>query len=1352
MQCSQGVCVSSSIRVDSVLPSAALRSRSPITVSRSVAIVMMLCLLVLGWAAASSAQVNTATLSGTVSDPQRLPVKGANVTVTNAATGAPRTSATNDDGRYTLVGLPPGQYKLAVDGGPSFAVYEDVAIVLTVGEAATLDPQLQLRGQQQTVTVTSETALVETQKTDVSSTIDSRQITNLPINERNYINFTLLNSQAARDDTPSIGAAPTSGLNFGGQRARSNEVSVDGADAVDKSVGGVRATVSQEAVQEFQVITSNYMPEYGRATGGVVNIVTKSGSNEVHGNVFGFLRATAIQARDPFSVQGSFNPATDSVTLTPSKQSYTRAQAGATLGGPLQKDKTFYFFSYETIRAQANGFTSIGQTNFGLVPVAGASVCSSTPLLLTTGRNGQATFYPAAIAAAGGCGNPAAIPFITGAALSGGASAVALFGNTGALPPLRNSFPEDGAACGGAPCFLPASFHGLVSLLGNYPTREGTSLWSLRLDHIWNSRNSTSIRASVTPSLITGIQVNAQNQNFGQNAGNRTSDQQTRDLAIVGQETTAFTPSLFNEFRFQFARRGLHYGFSNLPGGSDPAVNLTGFAFLGREPFTTEDRVERRFQWTDNLTWIKGRHTFKFGGDVNLIKINTNASQIFTLNYGGVYTFGSLDALPFVAAATGVPPSAIGTLPQLNAVQSYGLGIPTTYFQGIGNTNRPTTDKSLGVFAQDSWKISQKLTLNYGVRYDIEWTPIFPPATALNAAAAQAQGVLQGIPLNTKNVQPRIGLAWDPWGDGKTVIRAGYGIFYDNPSLALGFLANAFDGAQSSLIETGGAGPCVLTATGCSLDNVLNFSALNATNIFQGTLTGNITGCSTAVPATMCYMPQVQRFNFFQPNSLFTGQRYLGFPLAPAVGPPFGAGYPLTVLPFTIPVQKNFKFGYAQQANLTLEREITKNWKISAGYNYTHGVHLDRTRNLNVTNPALLVSNDSNAVKAGLVTTGTNPLTVEVPGSGTPNGCGAGTLVNNTAGGGSVLISSPTIPILVPGIVGEGFSMPNCGGTPTGLIGTPAVFNFFRPSGPNPSFGALLPGGYATLVGLAQAAGFLAPGTGTVPIPWSDISPQTSTGNSVYHAFTLTLTKRFSHGVELLSGWTYSHTIDDSTDLSTLLNPQDNNNPKGERGNSDFDQRHRWITSAVFLSPYHQSDPGFGKKFLAGFTVAPIIEVASGRPYNILIGTNPNLDLGTATNRPDVFPSGKVPAGLPVVTSPFVKGFDFTIPTACLDATNKSFPADLTVPSPPFGCVGNLARNAFTRPGFFQIDLRVARKFAMGERLNLEVIADGFNMLNRFNVADVSPLCDPISGTCNAGQPSAAHDPRTFQFALKLNW
>src|SRR5712672_3867895 len=369
--------------------------------------VTILFVLLLSFAGSGVAQVNTATLSGTVTDPQGLAVRGAQVTVTSATTGAQRTIVADEDGRYIFIGLPPGQYKMTVRAG-SFSVFQNDSVVVTVGEDATLNPRLSLTGMTETVTVTGETAAIETSKTEVSQTVEQRSIDNLPINGRGYINFTLINSQTTRDVSPTIGPAPNSGLNINGARARSNMVSIDGADAVDNSVNGVRATVSQEAVQEFQVITSNYMPEYGRATGGEVNIVTKSGSNELHGNLFGYLRNGAIQAQNPFSVQGAFNPATDTVTLKPVKQSFTRVQAGATLGGPIQRDKTFFFFAYETIRAQATGFTSIGTNNFGLVPVPGASVCSATPLLLTGGATGQAAFYPAAIAAAGGCGSASA--------------------------------------------------------------------------------------------------------------------------------------------------------------------------------------------------------------------------------------------------------------------------------------------------------------------------------------------------------------------------------------------------------------------------------------------------------------------------------------------------------------------------------------------------------------------------------------------------------------------------------------------------------------------------------------------------------------------------------------------------------------------------------------------------------------------------------------------------------------------------------------------------------------------------------------------------------------------------------
>src|SRR5712672_693903 len=327
--------------------------------------VTILFVLLLSFAGSGVAQVNTATLSGTVTDPQGLAVRGAQVTVTSATTGAQRTIVADEDGRYIFIGLPPGQYKMTVRAGSNFSVFQNDSVVVTVGEDATLNPRLSLTGMAETVTVTGETAAIETSKTEVSQTVEQRSIDNLPINGRGYINFTLINSQTTRDVSPTIGPAPNSGLNINGARARSNMVSVDGADAVDNSVNGIRATVSQEAVQEFQLILSNYNAEYGRATGGVVNIVTKSGANDIHGDLFGYFRNKAFQARNAFS--GQIDPVTG--ILNPAKQAYTRAQSGFTFGGPLKKDKTFYFLSYEYTQREETGFTSIGLGNFGLVPV-----------------------------------------------------------------------------------------------------------------------------------------------------------------------------------------------------------------------------------------------------------------------------------------------------------------------------------------------------------------------------------------------------------------------------------------------------------------------------------------------------------------------------------------------------------------------------------------------------------------------------------------------------------------------------------------------------------------------------------------------------------------------------------------------------------------------------------------------------------------------------------------------------------------------------------------------------------------------------------------------------------------------
>src|SRR5256886_1545280 len=869
-------------RKQEVCASAALQPRSQISAWRSILLGVLLVLSVLGGAAAVSAQVNTASLSGTVFDPQNLGLKGAKVTLTNAATGAMRTAVTDDNGRYNLVGIPPGRYKMTVDGGANFGTYENPSVVLTVGESATFDPRLELKGMQQTVTVSAETAPIETTKTEVSDTVEQRRIENLPINGRNYLNFTLTNSQTTRDVSPTIGPAPNSGFNVGGARARGNMVSVDGADAGDNSVNGIRSTISQEGVQEFQLILSNYNAEYGRATGGGIKIVTKGGGNEVHRNDFGFFRKKTFQARNPFS--GQIDSATGN--LDPIKQAYTRTQSGLTFGGPLEKDKTFYFFSYEYTQREETGFSSIGINNFGMQTVTLPTSAGPLPVQLT---GPQAAEVNALLASGNSSLETLGVQY---GVFMGSASNVALNGlDYGALVtnlsggsitpvnpvitpqgPLFQEFPlpvscPSGAAVNSVNCSgfaavgpkssvvaagavpLPASFAALDGVRGNYPVMEKTSLWSARIDQRWNNRNNSFLRVGVSPSLVTGLPSTSQNQVFGQNSGSRAGYNQSRDFNFTFQHDTIVSDTAFNEFRTQVARRGLHFGFSQLPGGSEIGVNIPGFAYFGREPYSTVDRIERRFEFTDNVSMVRGKHTFKMGGDLNLIQLRSKKEQIFELDFGGDVNFGGFSASTF-----SFPNSAAGvSLPGTTGLQSYGLGVPTSYIQGIGNSNNPFDNIPMGFFFQDSWRINRHLTLNYGVRYDVEISPLFAPATAINAAAEKALGVVEGIPRDYNNVAPRFGLAWDPAGNGKTVIRAGYGMFYDHPLLATAFDSATADGGRSVQLLSAGGTPsaCGLVTTACgnNLDTPAN---LNGSSIFQGVL--------NALPS-MFYKADQQRFD-----------------------------------------------------------------------------------------------------------------------------------------------------------------------------------------------------------------------------------------------------------------------------------------------------------------------------------------------------------------------------------------------------------------------------------------------------------------------------------------------------------
>jgi len=1302
--------------------------------SQMVSALLTLLVLILGTAGLSHAQ-NTATLSGVVSDPQGGSVRGAKVTLTSKGTGAERTATANDEGRYSFVSVTPGLYKLTVDAGSGFNVFEKDDLTVTVGADAEFSPQLTLHGVATIATVSAETAVIEPTKTEVSNTIDQREIDNLPINGRDYKNFTLTDSRTTRDVSPTIGPAPNSGLNIGGARGRSNMVSVDGADAVDNSVNGIRATVSQEAVQEFQIVLSNYNAEYGRATGGVINIVTKSGGNELHGDAFGYFRNKAFQARNPFS--GQIDPATGD--LVPVKQPYTRVQTGLTLGGPIKKDKTFFFGSYEYTQREETGFSSIGIDNFGLSPFNCGPACPLNGLELTSDQSaatlqllGQGQIVVASqYAALMGSASSVALNKIDPGVVAPGLTSNFLNPGPGANFSIPVACPagqpvNNGATCSIAGVYvapLPASYVGLNSIRGNYPVQEKTSLWSFKLDQNWSANNRSFLRVGVSPSLVTGLPSTSQNQVFGQNSGSRAGYNQSRDFNITFQHDTITSDSAVNQFRFQYARRGLHFGFSQQPGGDQIGVNIPGVAYFGREPYSTVDRIERRYEFTDTIAKTFGKHTVKFGADLNLVQLRSAKAQIFELDFGGVVNFGGIAATSFSSAFAG--------LPGATGLQAYGLGIPTTYIQGIGNSNQPFDNLPIGFFAQDSWKVNRKLTVNYGVRYDVEITPLFAPATAVNGAAEKALGVQEGIPRDYNNFAPRLGLAWDPTGSGKTSIRLGYGLFYDHPLLAIAFNSVTADGGRSVQLLSAGGTPsaCGLLGApapavcGNGLDTPAN---LNGSSIFQGVLNAS-SADAVFSPLSLAYLSNQQRFDPLAANSLFANQNYLN------------AGFPLPILPFTLPVASNFKFGYAQQGNLTIERALSNSWKVSVGYQYTKGLHLNRPVDVNSTDPQLLAQNAFNAGASGLSVS--NPVTVVVP-SGAPNSC-----VNQGSG---------SIRLIAPGALGQGFAAPNCNPlAAVGFVATPAFFNFFRPSGPNPSFALGLASqapqcaatptfacGYALEQGLSGAAHY--PVGFGVPVPFNSVDAQLSDASSWYHALTVNIQKRFSHGFELLSSYTWSHSIDDGTDLQSTLEPQDSRFPFLERANSVNDQRHRWVTSAVFTTNLAHSGDSAWKHFMGGFTLAPIIEVSSGRPFNVITGTDTRLDLGASEARPSVV------TGVGTASA-FLPGVLLGPADVCL--TNAGTPFKVPFVTPPAGCDGSLGRNAFTGPGFFQIDLRLSKRIPLGERWSMDLIADGFNMLNRTNIAAVNQLCDPTAGEiCLAGQPTAAYDARQFQFALKLHW
>lgn len=1230
------------------------------------------------------AQATAADLAGSVTDPTGAVVSGATITARNLATGITRNATAGSNGDYQIIGLPPGEYEVTAEA-PTFKKVVVSNVRLTVGQRADLPIKLEIGEASAVVNITGEDVqIVETSRSTVANTIGQERIENLPINERSATGFALTLSTVGRDNGRPIGPAPTSGLNIGGQRGRSTQVNVDGADFTDNSINAARTTVSQEAVQEYQVATNGYTAEFGRATGGVINVVTKSGTNEFTGNVFGFIRDKSIQARNPFA---------------PFKSAYTRTQFGGTFGGPIVKDRTFFFAAFERRQRNESGFfTSNVVGDLTASVTVGAPILPFTqtfsrltPLQAQRAQQLISSGIPANINAAvqylylaSSGGNTALTgnnPLISaGGVIPAGQVVGQRFFISGAPVPIGTTNSEGQ--------FI--AFRPLNDLQRVFPVTEGSNFFSVRGDHAFNQNHQLTMRFGYNPGTLTGIQVESQNQSLGQNDFSRTGITEIKDLSFSTSLNSALSTNTANELRFSYGRRETSFRSQN---GEAVAHNISGTAFIGRELFSPVDRTETRYQFADNFNWVVGSHSFKFGGDVNFVRI---PEALFELNFAGLFNFGDF-------AASNLNPGFAG-LPAFTPVQSYGLGLPSTYIQGFGNPISKIKNTPLAFFAQDSWRATRRLTLNYGIRYDIELTQTIDPVAfqdplsgiSLSAAdilaAQDALGVQQGIPRDTNNWAPRFGFSYDLTGNGKAVVRGAIGLFYDHPLLAVAFNSDIADAAQQQ--------QAVLTA-GSPLPRDINpasptFGAqtlLNAALVFHGTVCGaqgsNAALCAAfgnpvtpGVASSAQYQFGRQRFN---------DQTFPGF------GP---------VLPFSLPVAKDFQYASATQANIGFETELTKNMSLSASYIFVGAHHLPHPTDLNTPNTALQIQNFQRFFGGTLPTSTQQAIAFSIAATapGTPTGVGCA--------------------VVIPGMVAQ---------CPTGRVVAPAIANFFRPNAPNYFLARALSGGLVSKAVLdSQLVGSLR--TPGVITPFGAVNAQVSDGNSEYNALNVELRRRYANNFQFLASYTLSHSVDDSSDLQTLLIAQDPTNFRAERANSLFDQRHRFVFSGGLTSPasWRSGDSGW-KRFLADFTVAPIIELSSGRPFNIITNVDANNDQSTSTDRPSFNLDGSlcVP-GDTGCSTPLI--------------TDGRFSS------------GSLARNQGITHGYASFDLRLTRAFHFGESVRLDLIAEGFNLFNRFNEASASPNYRDVnafgarSGFRYFSQPTAAYDPRQFQFGFKLNF
>ncbi len=688
-------------------------------------------LLALGLSACAFAQDARAVLEGQVTDPSGGVIAGATVRAENAKTGYARTLATTSAGAYHLA-LPAGEYGLRVSA-PGFEEVHRTGIQLDVSQAARIDVQLHVAAGKEAVEVHDTAPLVDLSSNAIGDVVTGRELLDLPLNGRNFTQLGLLQPGVApmtaglAEAGGSLRAGQAYAVN--GQRPESNTYVLDGVANVNRVDGGYALRTPVDAIQEFRILTETAPPEYGGTSGATTTVVTRSGSNEVHGTVYEFLRNDRVDARNFFAS-----------TVEPLKQN----QFGATLGGPLRRNRDFVFGYYEGFRNRQ------GETQ-------GVNVPSDLE------RSGDFSDLRDSN------GNPVKlINYFTNQQFPGNRIPDAMLSQT-----ALNLVP-----------FYPHANSGPNFFVTTQTVQNTADQGGLRYDHIFNERHqfaahyTHAMSSNIDPLSIAGANVP------GFPAG---EDIGTQSASV--SETDVLSGVTVNDLRLGFFRNvfdtdrplnhtapgalGFNYA-STLPAAQGPPFFIvSGYASVG-DPITgPRDTAQNTWQLSDSLSHVTGAHSVKFGGDCMRNQINMTE---------GIASNGFFVFAPFPAS---------------DAFASFLLGFPVVFFQGGGDMNRGLRNIEAGVYAHDEWRITRRLTMNYGLRYEVNtpfvdirnrmnsWSPgrqstVFPNAPA-GLLFPGDPGVPDGIaPVYWKGLMPRLGVAWDPTGAGRTSIRAGYGIFYDS--------------------------------------------------------------------------------------------------------------------------------------------------------------------------------------------------------------------------------------------------------------------------------------------------------------------------------------------------------------------------------------------------------------------------------------------------------------------------------------------------------------------------------------------------------------------------------------------